>query len=202
MRRNILALGILIMLLAFVLQVSSQFSVVIDPARDTWVTVNSNEANPPVLELSVSANLSKDERFRIFFSLQRISGSYLPDGFGLDMNLTDPNGAVLSFERDAEIGEDGKIVITNLGETYPSALANVTGTYRADAQSRGGVIMVRLLTIEKSVTIPANVDYPWTILSPASIVVFVAGTCLLFLGAVSSKARRPRKSRLPKANKR
>jgi hypothetical protein len=202
MRRNVLALGIFLMFLAFVLQASSQFSVEIDPARDTWTTVNSNEANPPVLELSVAANLSKDDEFRIFFSLQRTPENYLPDGFGIKMNLTDPNGDVLFFEREAEIDETGKIVITHLGETYPSAVANLTGTYRVDAQSRGGIILIRLLTIEKSVIIPANVDYPWAILSPASVVVFLAGACLLVFGALSSKGRKPRKNRLSKAKKR
>ena len=197
MRLNILATGVFLMFLALLLQASSQISIEVEPSRGIWTNVNSNEANPPEESLSVEANLTNGDEMRMFYSLQKSSSNYYPNGFGIKMNLTAPGGNVTSFIRHVEIDEEGKIVVLDF-PAYPTVTANHTGAYRVDGQSLGGVVLIRLLTIQKYELTEPKIEYPYLIFTPASIVVFLIGVALLFWGALSSKGKKTRRSRFSK----
>ena len=194
MRRNILALSVLLMFLALLLQAFSQMSIEVEPSRGIWTNVNSNEANPPAESLSVEANLTNSDELRIFYSLQKSSISYRPNGIGIKMNLTGPDGNVTSFIRHVDLDEMDRIVVTDF-PTYPTATANQTGAYRVDGQSIGQVVLIRLLTIQKYELTESKIEYPYLILYPSSIVVFLTGGVLLCWSVLSRKGKKTRKSR-------
>jgi hypothetical protein len=195
MRRNLMALGILVIFLAFVVEGFSRTPVEVEAAYDTWVNVNSKEANPPEPTLSVEGNLVAGDKFRIFFQVQPSSSNvYLPDSLGIKINLSDTNGNVLhSYFVEAEYQEE-KIVLLN---SYPVVTANDTEIYNVVAQPTGNLLM-RLLVIQKSQHVEAKVDYPFEFLSLASIIVFLVGVGFLLWGAKSSKHKTLRKERSSK----
>lgn len=187
-----MVLGILMMFSALVFQAASQLTIELESSHDTWVNVNDKEANPPLPILSVEANLTSGDKFRVFFALQQ-SENYLPDGVGIAINVSEPySNHVISYALHADIDEDGKIVIAE-PNPYPAIMANYTGTYRVDARSFA-VFLVRLLTIQRFKHTDARLDYPYWYFSPMSIPVFLGGVVVLIWGT-RGKSKRPRKRR-------
>jgi hypothetical protein len=192
MRRNIVVLGILMMFSALIFLAASQLTTELEPSHDTWVNVNDKEANPPLPTLSMEANLTAGDKFRVFFALQQ-SNNYLPDGVGIALNVSEPYSEhVISYGLHADIDEYGKIVIAE-PNPYPPIMANYTGTYRVGARSFA-VFLIRLLIIQKLKHIDARLDYPYWYFSPMSIAVFLGGVVVLLWGT-RGKSKRSRKSR-------
>ena len=187
MRKVLLALGVFAMLFGLVLHAVSQMSVQEQLPYETWLNVNDTEANPPVGNLSVEGNLTSGDKFRLWFSLQPSQSQVFPNSLGIKMNLTNPNGNTASYIVHVDIDEEGKIRTL---DPYPEDIANYTGTYRVDGQSLG-VVLIRLLVIQKSLFVEPELKYPYEALLPVGIVVFLVGVGLILWGAMSSKRKRP-----------
>lgn len=190
MRRDLLALGILLLFLGVVFISGSRVVVKPEPL-EKWVVVEDTSAEQPTSSLFVQGRLTRGDRFRVYFELAPPS----PGPFSMDatvlVNLTDPNGYVEPYYIPIERDEGGTL---RLMAPFPGGVANYTGTYKVSAEAILGVFF-NYLDLQKIEIEEKEPQYPYGVLFPVGIAVLLGGVGISLLGTKISRRKRIRYKR-------
>ena len=175
MRKDLLALGLILLFVGMASMSISQVTVTPEPIQ-SWVTVAESTSQEPSNNMTVQGTLTQGDRFRVYFLYGPYSGAINIDA-GVLINLTDPTGYTKSFYS-----------LVESGPSYPEYTANSTGTYRANALAI--LISITSLTFEKMEIEEKGSQHPYSIYLPVGGVIFAGGSGILLLGRKISKRRR------------
>ena len=196
MRRDLLALGMFLLLLGVVFMSGSRVVVKPEPL-ERWVVVEDATAEQPTPSLFVQGRLTYGDRFRVYFELAPPSpGPFSSDATVL-VNLTDPNGYMEPYSIPIDRDEAGLRPMA----PFPRGVANYTGTYKASAEAIWG-ISLNYLGLQKIELEEKELQYPYGILLPVGIAILLGGVGILLLGAKISRRKRIRYKRLSHKHKR
>jgi len=182
MRKDILALGLILFFAGLVLVATSQIAVKQEPTK-SWLTVAKVEPQQPSYNMSVEGTLAQGDKFRVYFKLGRVSGPFI-EGAAVLINLTDPNE--YSNLYDVSIGSVEGIL--GILEPFPEGVANHTGTYKANAQ--GLAVSLSYLSLQKMKLEEKEPLYPYSTFFPAGSVICLGGVGILILSNRMSRHKR------------
>lgn len=182
MRKDLLALGTLLLFFGLVFVAISRVAIRPEPTP-YWVVVEETWAQQPSDSLFVQGTLKNGDRFRANFRLAIVGAHLLPDVVIL-VNITDPNEHTESFEV--------LVPFTKGAPKYefPEHVANFTGTYKVTAQSILPTALLSNLALQKMEIEEEEPQYPHSDFMPVGVVVLLGGFGILFLGVKLSKRRR------------
>lgn len=192
MRKDLLALGILLLFLGVVFISGSRGVVKPDPL-EKWVVVEDVTPEEPASSLFVQGILTMNDTYRVYFELAPFpSGPFSIDTFA-QVNVTDPNGYMESYSIPIERDEMGLLQAT---ESLPGGVANYTGTYEVSAEVPEIFgVNFRSLGIQKIELEERELEYPYGILLPVGSVILLGGVAISILGAKVSRRKRIRYKR-------
>jgi len=182
MRKDLLALGLIVTFAGLIFLAFSQVAIVPEPIRN-WIDVTRSVPEQPSYNMSVQGNFTIGDRLRVYFQFP-FSGGLIREGAAVLANLTDPSGHIKASE--VPVGStDGQIGIM---AAFPEYLANFTGTYRVKAEGLG--VSLASLALQRLEIEQAEPYYPNGVFLPAGGAVFAGGLGTSILGAKISKRRR------------
>lgn len=193
MRRNLLALGVLLVFLGlFFLSVSR---TVMKPEL-SWAIVENTRANKSTEKLSLQGYLTKGDRFQVTFGIDQNSSSPFFLEPGVYVNVTDPNGYSSFYNIDLTTDEYGYVLRL---DPWPEDVANYTGSYTVAAEAFD--ILLKSLVLHRQVK--TEPGYPYSFLFPVGIGILLGGGGISLFGVKISKPKRIRyKRRLHEHTKR
>jgi hypothetical protein len=157
--------------------------------ENSWIIVKEERnKNPPLTQLSLEGNLTKNDVFMVRIFLQK-PGGMIPDVAAVIVNVTDPSGNIVINNYEMPISLDYYSGTAVLGEDFPGGTVNSTGCYKVDTLAIGGIFLQRF-TLEKLET-----TYPYKNLLPVGVVISVGG---VGISLWSSKISKSKKARLQK----
>lgn len=176
--------GIFLMFLGLVFIVASGIVVQPEPLPETEV-LDETTPDQPAYSLSVQADLSNGDRFRVGFTI-KVPPEMLPADAAVIVNVTDPDGYNSTYDVPITLSEMGKPIPM---APFPEGTTNKTGPYKVGAQGIWGV-QLTYLVLEKMILKEREPEHPYRILFPISIAIIMVGVGTSFLSAKSSKPRR------------
>jgi len=192
MRKDVIALGLVISLTGLSLIGFSQVTVRSEPVRN-WITVAESKSQQPIYNMSVQSTFISGDRLKVYFELGPYSGGPVPEGAGVLVNLTDPSGYTNTF--DIPVRPVGGTFA--IAKSFPETVVNQTGIYRANADAL--FVSIIYLAFQKLELRQVEPKYPYATISLPGYVAFAGGLAVMLLGVKISK--KPRHFRKQKSNK-
>lgn len=184
MRKDLLALGLIVSFVGLVSIAVSQVPVVPNPSQN-WVTVPGAEVQAPEssYNMSVQGILTQGDRFRVYFQLGLPPAIFSMDATVL-VNLTYPNGSTKLY--DIPIGSSGGTV--GIMAPFPEGTVNETGTYKANAEAY--FITIIYLAFQKVEVGETEPQYPYSTFLLVGGGAFAGGIGIIVLGAKIPKRKK------------
>ncbi len=188
MRKDLIALGLVITFAGLIFMAFSRVTVRPEPIRK-WVSLAKYQSPQPVYNMSVQAPLTSSERFKVYFQFGPYSGGSIVEGAGVVVNVTglDVTGQSIyakSFDIPVKLAGG----LPRITVPFPEDTVNQTGTYRANAEAF--FVSIIYLDFQKLELKEAQPQYPYATLSPYGYATSAVGVAVLLIGTKVSKHRR------------
>lgn len=184
MRKNLFVLGVSFLFLGMIFIAVSRVAVKPEPLKK-WAKVGeAHGEETPTLNLFAQGDLTRGDRFRVYFNIALLSSSVISVDASVVINLTDPNGHTETYDIPVT-SQGGKAALM---EPLPEDVANYTGTYKVDAW--GLFVSLRYVALQRMELKEREPQYPYGNLFFVGCAVFLGGIGASYLGVKASRHKR------------